>query len=410
MRSGTWTSQRPLLLVLPEPLSRQALPGPERPKRKSQDLAVHLDAAVQWLCRAQDAAGDGGVARSYSLVYNPYFKRKGWIPSYPETTGYIIPTLFDYARLARRQDIADRAVRMAEWECAVQMDSGRRAGRHHRPEADTGHLQHGPGDLRLAAGLPRRRATTAILRSAVRAGPVPGRAPEQGRGVAQEPFTFASSRMLFYTYNTRTAWALLLLSAVARDRRFRDAAVRNIEFSLRQQRENGWFESNCLRDPAQPLLHTIAYAIRGRARIGHPAATRSGTSVRARKAADAASRPAADATEAWRAASIEQWKPTVSWSCLTGRRADGGHLGQAVPGHRRGNATATAMVRANSYLRSVQLLETGIRTSYGGITGSAAAARGLRQLRDPELGSQVLCGQPHAGAGAARATDDGLPG
>src|SRR5712692_3479 len=42
--------------------------------------------AIGWLCRAQDCSttNDGGVARHYSLV-------SGWAPSYPETTGYIIP-------------------------------------------------------------------------------------------------------------------------------------------------------------------------------------------------------------------------------------------------------------------------------------------------------------------------------
>ena len=84
----------------------------------------HLDAAAQWICRTQDATPDDGVARSYSLIYQPYFKRKGWFPSYPETTGYIIPTMFDYARLSQRQEIHDRAVRMAGWETAVQMDNG----------------------------------------------------------------------------------------------------------------------------------------------------------------------------------------------------------------------------------------------------------------------------------------------
>ncbi len=94
--------------------------------RNTTDHAVmiHVDAAVQWICRAQDAFADGGVARSYSLVYNPYFQRRGWVPSYPETTGYIIPTMFDYARLAARQDIFDRAVRMADWECDAQMENG----------------------------------------------------------------------------------------------------------------------------------------------------------------------------------------------------------------------------------------------------------------------------------------------
>ena len=51
-----------------------------------------LNAAMAWLCRAQDASHDFGVARAFSLVYQPFFGGRGWQPSYPETTGYIIPT------------------------------------------------------------------------------------------------------------------------------------------------------------------------------------------------------------------------------------------------------------------------------------------------------------------------------
>src|SRR5579884_4253735 len=47
-----------------------------------------IEAGLAWLGRAQDqsASHDGGVARHYSL-------QSGWSTSYPETTGYIIPTL-----------------------------------------------------------------------------------------------------------------------------------------------------------------------------------------------------------------------------------------------------------------------------------------------------------------------------
>ena len=54
----------------------------------------HLAEAEAWLCRAQDASGDGGVSYGYSL-------RGGWRPSYPETSGYIATTFF---RLARERD------------------------------------------------------------------------------------------------------------------------------------------------------------------------------------------------------------------------------------------------------------------------------------------------------------------
>ncbi|HXH84810.1 MAG TPA: hypothetical protein VNN07_18020, partial [Candidatus Tectomicrobia bacterium] len=52
---------------------------------------VHLAASMEWLCRAQDAAGGGGVSRSYALRYMRSHRRSGWLAAYPETTGYIIP-------------------------------------------------------------------------------------------------------------------------------------------------------------------------------------------------------------------------------------------------------------------------------------------------------------------------------
>ena len=61
--------------------------------------AAHLDAAVEWLYRAQDATDSDGCAATYNLVL-------GWEPAYPETTGYIVPTLYDYAETAEIDLIA----------------------------------------------------------------------------------------------------------------------------------------------------------------------------------------------------------------------------------------------------------------------------------------------------------------
>src|SRR5262245_55028496 len=51
----------------------------------------HLVAALHWLGRAQDASSDGGFCGRYRLD-------RGWTSSYPETTGYIVPTLLALAR------------------------------------------------------------------------------------------------------------------------------------------------------------------------------------------------------------------------------------------------------------------------------------------------------------------------
>src|SRR6185369_11307693 len=78
-----------------------------------------VDEALDWLGRAQDhsATHDGGVARHYSLV-------SGWGPSYPETTGYIIPTMLACGEALGRPDLTDRARRMLDWLVAIQLPGG----------------------------------------------------------------------------------------------------------------------------------------------------------------------------------------------------------------------------------------------------------------------------------------------
>jgi len=192
----------------------------------SHDATVSLEAAVRWICRAQDAFDDGGVARSYSLVYNPYFQRKGWVPSYPETTGYIIPTMFDYAHLAKKQEFHDRAIRMADWECEVQMENGAVQG---------GTIDHAPTPAIFNTGQVifgwirafQETGKERYLECAVKAGRYLLEHQDRDGAWRKNLSQYASSQMPFYTYNTRTAWALLLLSAAAHNAPFKDAAIRN---------------------------------------------------------------------------------------------------------------------------------------------------------------------------------------
>src|SRR2546425_6763626 len=98
-----------------------------RPSRASRlDNETHMRAAVDWLCRAQDrsASRDGGVSRSYNLIWDPNRGRRGWMSSYPETTGYIIPTMFACHAAFRDSELHRRAVTMADWTCRIQMDNG----------------------------------------------------------------------------------------------------------------------------------------------------------------------------------------------------------------------------------------------------------------------------------------------
>jgi hypothetical protein len=78
-----------------------------------------IKAAVAWLCRAQDMSisQDGGVAYRYNFF-------NGWVDSYPETTGYIVPTIIAYARLKKDRQLIERAERMLDWLSSIQLKEG----------------------------------------------------------------------------------------------------------------------------------------------------------------------------------------------------------------------------------------------------------------------------------------------
>jgi hypothetical protein len=336
------------------------------PRRDAGEISGSLGMAIDWLCRAQDAGANGGVARSYSLAYNPYFGRRGWMPSYPETTGYIIPTVFDCAQESGREELFDRALQMADWECDVQMASGAvQGGTINDPPTpavfNTGQVIFGWIRAFRETGAER------YLASAIKAGNflVAGQDPD---GAWRKNLSrYASGKMPSYTYNTRTAWALLLLGKETRNPAYRDAAVRNIEFALSEQLGNGWFKNNCLGDPSRPLLHTIAYALQGVLEVGIALNNSAYVSAVRRAADELLKNQRADGSLAGRF--NDRWDAAAKYSCLTGNAQTGivwGRLHQ-ITGHMK---YLEGMTKANAFLRKVQWMGTGNPGLDGGISGS----------------------------------------
>src|SRR5262245_45069613 len=79
--------------------------------------AESLRAAAAWLARAQDATGDGGVAGRFRLA-------GGWSSSYPETTGYLIPTFLTLADALADTAWQARAQRCVDFLLTIQLPSG----------------------------------------------------------------------------------------------------------------------------------------------------------------------------------------------------------------------------------------------------------------------------------------------
>ena len=79
---------------------------------------AYLTAVVDWVGRAQDAWPGGGVSSRYDL------RARRFLTPYPETTGYLIPSMLDVSR--RRGDAApaDRCRRAADWLVRRQAADG----------------------------------------------------------------------------------------------------------------------------------------------------------------------------------------------------------------------------------------------------------------------------------------------
>jgi len=217
-----------------------------------------LEAAIGWLCRAQDVCGGGGVSAGYSFVH-------GWHPPYPETTGSIIPTFYDFAHLTRKEEIFERARRMADWELEVQLPSGAVQGSVYRgPQVKRRPVVFNTGQVIL--GWLRAFAETGderYLNAARRAGSWLI-AVQSADGAWRLAGPEVETQV--HAYDSRTAWSLLEIEAMTGEGRYADAARLNLEWTLTQSLENGWFNNNAYfikRSWTMPLTHTIAYTIEG---------------------------------------------------------------------------------------------------------------------------------------------------
>lgn len=79
--------------------------------------AKALDHVFGWIKRSFEATADGGSSAYYELG-------KGWQASYPETTGYLIPTLYDYFERTQEFTWRDLARRAGDWLLSIQSDEG----------------------------------------------------------------------------------------------------------------------------------------------------------------------------------------------------------------------------------------------------------------------------------------------
>lgn len=238
--------------------------------RTAESDERHLEAALRWLLSSQDAANDGGFTGRYRLD-------KGWSTSYPETTGYIIPTLLALAEASDAKlvslpvassELIERATRAGQFLLDIQFETGA------FPAGEIGPTTKQPSPFNTAQiinGLHQFHKHSGVedyFHAATRA-------CDWLVDVQDEDGAW---RQWFYhsipaTYCAHLACWLAEFGVYAGNEKHKQSAFKNAEWILsHQDKESGFFDKCGFTEEEQRLriadLHTVAYNQAGLIRIG----------------------------------------------------------------------------------------------------------------------------------------------
>lgn len=209
----------------------------------------HLDLSNTWLRRS--IKSDGGSA-AYLGIWG------SWSKAYPETTGYLVPTLLDYAKMRVCVQSSDCAFSLGEWLLGTQMDCGAFPGGTYPSRSAKPSVFNTAQILIGLCALYRQSREERWLHSAQRAVDwLLSSLTSEGL------FTEGNYVNAFNpSYYTRVAWPMLEVWAITGDERLLDASHSVLERIKSLVHEKGVFDW-AFKPGLPAFTHTIAYTIRG---------------------------------------------------------------------------------------------------------------------------------------------------
>mgnify|MGYP001167879653 CR=1 FL=1 len=219
---------------------------------KINDDEKHLHAAMSWL-EMSIINGNGGSAGNFNLLTGK------WSAPFPETTGYIIPTLLNYAKEFNDDNFENLAINISEWLVSVQMDSGACIqGLYYKNKKNKPIIFNTGQNIFGFIDIYKHTKNSIYLDSAKKAGDFLVNSTDSNL-----LWNAALHNDIPHTYNSRTSWALLLLYLLTDDINYKKVAIANLDWVVSQQCLNGWFENASFKKNSYPNTHGLAYTIRG---------------------------------------------------------------------------------------------------------------------------------------------------
>ena len=247
-----------------DPSKARVLLGDYREKEKASGKTndEHMLAALEWIKRAQDATGNGGIAGRYLL-------NKGFTNPYPETSGHIVSTMIKAGYYFNNEEYWDRAKRIVDFLLSVQMDCGAfqggeyvKGGKQTPAVFNTGQIMlgliawYGESGAQVVLEVLRRSADWLLS--------------VQELDGSWLQYTYGSVKPTNYT---RVAWPLAMTGKILSEKRYIESASKYFDWFLtKANNETGWVDNMGFykddHDARRSLTHTSAYGYNGALEYG----------------------------------------------------------------------------------------------------------------------------------------------
>lgn len=222
--------------------------SPSEQKRQLKD-------ACEWLQKSINPSAHG---------FRTYYYLNGWTSSYPETTGYIIPTLLRYAQYSGEDKWIQICKDAGNWLVDIQKESG--GWQSGYVDEDKNEVVFNTGQvIRGLYALYKNTGEEKYIQSSIQACDWLCKTQDK-KGFWKKNAFMQAERV----YDSYVDHPLLVLHLETGIERYKHTAIRNLNWILTQQKENGWFANcdNTTKHNSRPILHTIAYTIDGLLQCG----------------------------------------------------------------------------------------------------------------------------------------------
>ena len=267
----------------------------------------HLLETSEWLKKTIDPA-TGGSRAYYSLL-------SGWSSPYPETTGYIIPTMINAGKFLNKNEYIDLSINMGKWLLSIQLDRGAWQGGVYSKNGSAKPSVFNTGQiLKGMTALYKLTGEQKWLDSATKG------AEWLQKGVNKNGFWDFNDYRAEKTpsYYSHVAWPMLEVWKLTGDTKIKESAIRILDYILSNRLENGSFKNWGFENSRPAFTHTIAYTIRGLQESGLLLNSWHKYGVSTNKALDKLLKKAEFNNGRLPGAYKPGWKPVNHYSCLTG--------------------------------------------------------------------------------------------